>query len=208
MRDKYFLYFFLILMNGFIFFPSISEAIITGNFKTSTKSTSFNDRVLSETFQNIEQKQKEMSVYRKKGENQYGFFVSLLLVLCTICTGLVAIIEGSKIWKKTNPYRLWMLLVLSILATLFSSTSLYLKSENDRFYKENRHKYIELSLDMKNVIRNFMSDFNRGKFNDETMKKSKIKNEFIELSDKMYDSFLKLEIEYNTKYGLNTDPDV
>ncbi len=108
-----------------------------------------------------------------------------MILLSAILAAIISAIEGSKLWSKTSKGRLKTLFLLSIIATIASSTGFYFKSESERFFQEEKDKYAILSIEMDEVIREFYFSFRRENFTDETIKIDSIRKEFINVGDRV-----------------------
>ena len=86
-----------------------------------------------------------------------------------------------------------------------SATGLFVKSESDRFFEENRHKFTALSLEMDDAITNFYLEFRRADYNDASMELPPTRAEFLELLAGTLRRLGDLRKEYNDNYRLNTN---
>lgn len=175
-------------------------------YETTIHSSQFKDQTLVEVLKNIEKNQDDSNLFAELGRNGYSNIINIMILATAIFTSIIAIIEGSKIWRKSSKGRLVILLVLSIFATITSSTGLYMKSESDRFFKEDRDKYIALSLNMNDVITEFyLTSREIGVYDDGSIQDSTIKKQLIDLSRRTLKQLSDLRKDYNEKYNLNTN---
>ncbi|MFC1635285.1 hypothetical protein ACFL5Z_10630, partial [Planctomycetota bacterium] len=137
--------------------------------------------------------------------NPYSGCLNLLLLLSAIMTGSAAVIEGSRLWKGTEKPRLVILFVLSLIAMVASATGIYVKSENERFYEEDRNEYTSLSLKMDAVIRNFYFEFRKSQVSDSTISDPIVREKFLELSGRTFTELEKLRTSYAENYNLPTN---
>ena len=176
------------------------------SYETTIESSRYGDDTIREVLLNVEKNQRDAEYFAKLGQNRYANYLNILLCLCALFTGIATVIEGSKLWRKTAKPRLITLLILSISAAGFSSTGLYIKSESDRFFKENRDKYTLLSLQMDETIMEFYLNFRRGNFNDNSIKQPEVRDELLSLSERTLKMLSFLRKDFNEKYRINTNP--
>ena len=175
-------------------------------YETTIESSNFADDTIREVLLNIEKNQRDAEYFAKLGQNKYANYLNTLLCLSALFAAITAVIEGSKLWRKTAKPRLIILLILSIGATGFSSTGLYMKSESDRFFKENHDKYTLLSLQMDETIMEFYLDFRRGDFNDNSIGQPLVRDRLLYLSENTLKTLSSLRKDFNEKYRINTNP--
>jgi len=163
----------------------------------------YNDPTIREILKNIELNQKESNNFAEIGQNKYSNYLNISLFLCALFTSITAIIQGTKNRNKAAKQRL--ILLLSIFATVFSSAGFYVKSESERFYKENRDKYISLSLEMNEQITQFYLQFTSYNSESNPVLQIQKRNDLIFLSKKTLGQLDSLKKDYNEKYHINTN---
>ena len=187
------------LISFFLFLNSCSP------YETRIHSTDFSDDFLIEVVENIEKNQTESSKFAQLGHNRYSSYLNIMILLSAILAGIISAIEGSKLWSKTSKGRLKTLFLLSIIATIASSTGFYFKSESERFFQEEKDKYAILSIEMDEVIREFYFSFRRENFTDETIKIDSIRKEFINVSNETFKKLGNLRKTYAKNYRIDTN---
>ncbi len=120
--------------------------------------------------------------------------------------GLVSIFAGASIWGRKTNSKAVVCLILSVFMVIASAGAFYIKTENERFYRENRHQYIGLSQEMRGLINGFYVEFDSGGYNNENVDDQTRKQEFLKLAAKTYGEIDRLKMDYFDKYGLDINP--
>ena len=163
-------------------------------------SQDFTNPTLQRNLTYVEQLQTESDWFQNQGENRFSGYLSIFLTLEVLLGGLVSIFAGASIWGRKTNSKAVVCLILSVFVVIASAGAFYIKTENERFYKENRHQYIGLSHQINGLIKGFYMEFDSRRYNDENIEDQK--QEFLELTAETYDEIDRLKMEYFNKYGL------
>lgn len=175
-------------------------------YKPTVNSAGYADENIQEVLQNIERAQAESNWFALQGENNYGSYFNLSLALGTLLAGIITAIEGTKLWKRTAKPRLVVVFVLAFIVTANSALGLFLKSESERFLRENRQRYTDLSNGLNSAIREFYFNFRREEFNDQNIALKKA--QFLDMASSTFKQIDKLKLDYGQKFGLQTNPHI
>ncbi len=174
-------------------------------YETFIDADLYTNEVLREGLLNIEKHQRDSQNFSNLGINRYSNLLNIILLVNAVLAGAAGAIAGTKLWNKMAKPRLVLLLIFAIGVSASSATGLFVKSESDRFFEENRHKFTALSLEMDDAITDFYLEFRRADYNDASMELPPTRAEFLELLAGTLRRLGDLRKEYNDNYRLNTN---
>ena len=166
----------------------------------------FNNPILKTNLTYVKELQEESNRFQKMGENEYGDFLSVFLTLEGFLAAIAAVVAGTSIWGKKSNTKAVITFVIAIIIACSSACTYYIREENDRFYKENRHQYIALSHEINTIIKDFYISFQAGGYNDENIESRK--NEFFQLATDTFSRIDGVKTDYFNKYRLQINPEI
>ena len=164
----------------------------------------FTNPTLQRNLAYVEHLQAESDWFQKQGENSSGEYLSIFLTLEFLLGGLASIFAGASIWGKKTNSKAVACFIISVCIVIASAGAFYIKAENERFYKDNRHQYMALSYKIDVLIKGFYMGFDSKGYDDENIEGQKL--EFLEFAAKTFDDIDELKIEYFDKYNLTINP--
>jgi len=174
-------------------------------YETFIDADLYTNEVLREGLLNIEKHQRDSQNFANLGINRYSNLLNIILFVNAVLAGAAGAFAGTKLWNKMAKPRLVLLLIFAIGVSASSATGLFVKSESDRFFEENRHKFTALSLEMDDAITDFYLEFRRADYNDASMELPPTRADFLELLAGTLRRLGDLRKEYNDNYRLNTN---
>ena len=152
----------------------------------------------------VEELKQDVSWYQEQGKNPFSNYINIFLVIGVFLGGISTVFAGAAIWGSKKQYKSIASFIIAILIVAVSAASLYIKSENDRFYENNRNQYTKLAQELGSIISNFYLQFARGGYNDSNIEE--YRQEFLDITKNVIDESSQIKLKYFEAYGLEINP--